>query len=118
MSKTSKDIMIDIIYIINNLFLNKQVTHCYSDNVFSIYMRDKPDIILPQQTQFFLDYNILEADTGNLENGDTVYVLKERERLMRWLRANATSDNPHLLTLDKNNFLQAIRDLKLSNLKI
>lgn len=76
------------------------------------------DIILPKQTRYFIDYNILEAESGNFETGDTVYILKDKTQIIKWLNANSTSDSPHIMTLDKNNFLNAIRSLKLQKLNI
>lgn len=116
--KDAREIMNDCVWIINNLFKGKEIIYSPRDKQYSIFMCGKEDIQLPKQTQYFVDYNILEQTGGNLETGETIYFLKNRLDIVKWLTANATSNSPHLLTLDKNNFTAAIRSLKLSKLNI
>jgi hypothetical protein len=116
--KDAREIMKDCVWIINNLFKDKEIVYSAKDKQYSIFMGNKEDIQLTRQTQYFVDYNILEQTGGNLETGETIYFLKNRLDIVRWLTANSTSNSPHLLTLDKNDFTSAIRSLKLSKLNI
>lgn len=100
-----------IIYIINNLLLNKEVIS--NDYGYYIYMGlNKPDILLPEQTKYLIDYGILEHDSGNFETGDFSYILAP------YVKIKYIIDSLDSNKIDKESFTQAIRCLKLSKLEI
>lgn len=104
--------MNDILYIIDNLFINKEVIS--SNDEYYLYMGlGKPDIKLPKETKYFVNYGILDYDTGNFETGDFSYRLRNK-----WCFKDRESIKVYIKELNREDFLPAIRSFKLSKLNI
>lgn len=118
----TKQIKNDIIFVINNLLIHNEIIQ-YSDrlsfdkNEYCLFMGlSKPDITLPKDIKFFIDYDILEPFSGNFESGEVSYMLASKSKIeekIKWLQTKN-----YLKNLNKNDFLPAIRDFKLSKLDI
>lgn len=80
---------------------------------YSIFNGIKADIVLPLETSLFVDYGILQLDSGNYETGEQCFVVEmDREVLKKNIIKLANKRGNHSF----DSFTYLIRDKKISQI--